>query len=130
LLKQGVRLRGLVVKGFLNIFVLVTLPVFAFVSLRIWKPAFPPKIGRSVPDRFAWTFFALGICLMFNMFLHAAASEDGAYRSWETIRLHRRVFLGFGVIAVTGPLIVFLLQTTRPRPIEPPCKKPRGEDLD
>jgi hypothetical protein len=96
---------------FINIFVLVTLPTFAVIALRIWRPAHPPKTGKPILDRLAWTVFAFGICLMFNMVLYAAACEDGAYRSWETIRLHIRVFLGLALIPLTGPLIVFLIQT-------------------
>jgi hypothetical protein len=114
---------------FLNIFVLLTLPVFAFVGLCIWKPAASPETGRSVPDRFAWTIFAFGIGLMLNMFLFVAASEHRVYRTWETIRLHTRLFIAFAVVALTGPLMVCLLQATMPRQIKPPCKKPLADDL-
>ena len=46
---------------------------------------------------------------MFNMVLYAMASEsDGSFRSWGTIRLHTREFIGIALIAVAGPLFVFL----------------------
>ena len=66
---------------------------------------------------------------MYNMVLWAALSEDGAYRSWETIRLHKRLFLGFGVIAVIGPLIILSLQARKPHTFEPLCKNLPGVRL-
>jgi hypothetical protein len=82
--------------------------------LRIWKPDFSSTPGRSVADRIAWTVFALGIGLMVSMVLYSTAHEsDGRFRSWETIRLHERLFLSIALIPVAGPLIVFLCQAAR-----------------
>ena len=114
---------------FLNIFVLLTLPVFVFLALCIWKRACSLETGRSIPDRFAWTSFALGIGLMLNMFLYVAASEHRVYRTWETIRLHTRLFIAFAAVALTGPLIVSVLQATMPRRTKAPSKKPLVDDL-
>jgi hypothetical protein len=116
--------------GFARIFLVFTLPVFGFVALRMWRPGRPYKPRKDVSDRIAWTIFVFGISLMFNMFLYAAVSEsDGDYRSWETIRLHVRLFLAIAVIPVAGPLIVFLYQAARSHPPRSSGKKPPVDDL-
>lgn len=113
-----------------GVFVCFTLPVFAFVALRIWRPSLPSKPRKSVADRIAWTFFALGICLMFHMVLLAAAMEDRGFRSRETIRYHGRWFLAIAVIPIAGPLAVFLYQVPRSHPPKSPDKKPSVNDLE
>ncbi|WP_435016227.1 hypothetical protein TA3x_003791 [Tundrisphaera sp. TA3] len=100
--------------GFFRIFCCPTLPILAILALRIWRPVPPDVPARSVSDRIAWTVFALGIGLMLNMVLYSILLEsEGNYRSWETIRLHGRVFLAIALIPVAGPLIVFVRQNSR-----------------
>jgi len=116
--------------AFIGVFLCCSFPAFTFVGLRIWKPAFPPETGMSVRDRLAWTIFAFGICSMLHMALYAAACEDGSYRTWETIRLHSRMFFAFAMIAVAGPLFIFWIQPAHLRQTKPPFKKPPVDNLD
>lgn len=116
---------------FARIVVVFALPVFAFLALWIWRPTLSSGTGKPVSDRVAWTVFAVGICLMFSMVLYVAASEgDGTYRSWDTIRLHTRVFLALALIAVLGPLIVSVFQAMRPNSSKPPCEESPDDDLN
>jgi hypothetical protein len=97
--------------GFLRIFCVTFLPVFAYLGLRIWKPTLPGQPAKPIADRIGWTVFSLGLCLMLNMVLVSALAEsDGAYRSWDTIRLHVRVFLSFAMISIVGPLVIVIRQ--------------------
>jgi hypothetical protein len=114
---------------FLLTYCFLALPLFAFVSLRIWRPASLSGSAMSVSDRIAWTVFTFGISLMLNMVLCARLGEsDGDYRTWDKIRLHGRVFLALTLIPVAGPLIVFLCQkkTLTARSLG---KKPPVDDL-
>lgn len=115
---------------FIRVLNLSGLPVFAVTALWIWRPGTPPKPGKSVPDRIAWTVFAFGVCLMFTMGLYAAVREsDGDFRTWETIRLHTRLFLAIAAISIVGPLAVFLHQSRRSDRPTPAGKKPPGDEL-
>jgi|GEM_PF-3144882 len=116
---------------FLAIFCFFWLPVFLFTALRIWRPAEASNGGRSVADRIAWTGFALGVCLMFNMVLYAKLLEsDGDYRSWDTIRLHGHVLLAMAAFSVVAPVGVVLYQATRAHRPEPKGKKSLTDDFE
>jgi hypothetical protein len=111
---------------FMNVFFIINLPFACLLLLRIWRPGLPSSPGKSVSDRIGWSFFAFGICLMLTMVLFASLSEsDGDFRSWETIRLHRRVFLAIAVI----PLFIYLYQAARPHPHKLPGKESPFDDL-
>lgn len=114
---------------FVNVFVIITLPLFALAALHIWRPGNPREPGKSVPDRIAWTVFAFGVGSMFTMVLYAALCEsDGDYRTWETIRLHTRLFLAIAAIPIAGPLTIFLDQSRRmARLASAPKKRPQDE---
>jgi hypothetical protein len=92
---------------------MIFLTIFAIPTALIWKPDFSGEPGKSVADRVAWTIFSVGLSLMLSMALLAMVQEDGSYRTWETIRLHVRCFLGLSIIPIAGPLIVFLSQRTK-----------------
>lgn len=95
----------------LSIFLCFPLVFLPFVILAIWKPEARPD---STADRLAWTVFALGVCLMVTMTLYTMALEgDGSWRSWETIRRHRWIFLALAMITVSGPLAAYLTQALR-----------------
>lgn len=116
----------LLLRGFLIAF----LAPFALVATCIWRPARNKSIGKPVADRIAWTGFALGICLTLNMAVYATASEsDGDIRTWETIIRHRRIFFAFGLLAVSGPLVVLLRQAVAKHLIGASFKKPYYDDL-
>lgn len=106
-------------------------PVFAMIAVHIWRPPYRGKQVRGIADRVAWTGFALGVCLMLNMVLHASLSEgDGDFRTWETITLHRRLFFAFGLLAVLGPLAVFLMQLSSSRRPVPAQEKDLWKDIE
>lgn len=105
---------------------MIVLPILLLV---IWKP--PGRTPRTTADRIAWTIFALGISLMATMVLYAAAREsDGDFRTWETIRLHSRLFVAISMIPIAGPLIVYLIQSVRERRSRPLAKKAPVDDWD
>jgi hypothetical protein len=99
---------------FMRFFCLFGVPVFIVAAVCIWNPGTEEKPGKPVADRIAWTVFVLGISLMASMGLYVIAAEtDGDWRTWDTIRLHSRIFLGLSIIPVAGPLVVYLVQATR-----------------
>jgi uncharacterized membrane protein len=90
--------------GLVTLVGLLALPAVAW---RIWRK--PLARPNSVVDRSAWTTFALGVCLMLTMAVFAMTKEgDGDWRTFETIRLHSRVFLGLALFAIAGPLAAYL----------------------
>ncbi len=106
-------------------FVLVLpLGLFPLAVCRIWTRGSGPK---STADRVAWTAFALGVSLMLTMALFGMTQD---LRSWDTIRLHTRVFLGLSLIPVAGPLVVYLVQVRTKRSPTPPDKKQPIDDWD
>ena len=115
---------------FLRFFCVFGVPVFIIAVIWIWNPGTDEKPGRPVADRVAWTIFVLGISLMASMTMYTTASEtDGAWRSWDTIRLHTRVFLALSLIPVAGPLVVYLVEVvTRKRTPGASDKKPPVDD--
>jgi hypothetical protein len=67
-------------------------------------------------DRIAWVSFGAGMLLMFYMALYGILSEgDGDFRTWDTIRRHKRIFFAGAALAVIVPAAVFLAQKL-PRP--------------
>jgi hypothetical protein len=113
---------------FLRGFCCCGLPVLLLMALWIWKPPYEPVVTRSIPDRIAWTVFALGVCLMFNMALYAMMLEDTSYRPWELIQFHVRMFFGIAMIPFAGPLIAFLWQSCRRSGDDSRDKKATAED--
>jgi hypothetical protein len=99
--------------GFLSAFLMIFLLFFARPTARIWKPVRSGESEKSMADRVAWTIFSVGLALMLSLVLIVMVQEDGSYRTWETIRLHVRCFLGLSIIPIAGPLIVFLSQRTK-----------------
>ncbi|WZO97917.1 hypothetical protein EP7_004969 [Isosphaeraceae bacterium EP7] len=79
--------------------------LLALLLTRLWKPG---ASSKPLSDRIAWSFFVLGVSLMFFMVIVAAAGEDASFRTWETIRLHRNLLLAASAFAVVGPLVVFV----------------------
>ena len=79
--------------------------VLALLLSRLWKPGASTK---PLDDRIAWSLFVLGISLMFFMVFVAAAGEDSAHRSWETIRFHGKLLLTAAAFAVVGPIVIFV----------------------
>jgi hypothetical protein len=57
-----------------------------------------------------------------------------AYRSCETIQetigIHTRLVVAFAVVALSGPLIVFLLRAPQAHVVSSPGKRAGVEDLD
>jgi hypothetical protein len=112
---------------FFRVYCLTFLLGFAPWALWFWRPRWSDEPRKSVTDRMAWTIFGFGLSLMFNMVLLAVLSEsDGDYRTWDTIELHRRWFLGFSMVPVAGPLIVFVTQKLS----RFPSPKGNQKDLD
>ncbi len=111
-------------------FLLIFLAPFAVAALRTWRPAPPKKVARPVADRIAWTVFALGICLMFNMALYASVLvSDGDYRTWETIAHHRMMLFAIALLVVSIPVGVFLYQAVTRHNPHKAIKKPHSDDL-
>ena len=117
--------------GFLRGFCCLFLPVILLVALRIWKPPYEPGVTRSILDRTAWTVFALGICLMFNMALYAMVLEsDGGYRSWDQIQFHVKTFFVIAFIPLFGPLVAFLWERSTEFREAGSDSKLRDRDID
>jgi hypothetical protein len=115
---------------FLPIFCLFGLPILLVTALFILNPAAnSEERRRSIADRIAWTLFALGVCLMLTMVLYVMTQEsEGSWRTWETIRLHSRVFLTISMIPILGPLIVYLIQPGSERRRPDASRKPPVDD--
>ncbi|MDG3005096.1 hypothetical protein [Paludisphaera mucosa] len=101
----------------------VVLPALAW---RIWRR--PVEAPKSLADRMAWTWFALGIGLMLSMYGLAATQEgDGDWRPRATIRLHTRIFLALASISLAGPLAAYLWKRREGRKrIDDPLEAPVG----
>ena len=114
---------------FLLIFCIFGFPVFVTVAVVIWSHSWLPKSQRSIADRIAWTVFALGIFLMLTMVLYAMGSEsDGDFRSWDTIRLHSRLFLAIAHDPARRPAA--WSSCTRRRGRVPPGRPARNSPVD
>ena len=61
---------------------------------------------------------------MVTMAIYATTQEsDGDWRSWETIRLHTRIFLlALSLIPIAGPLVVYLVEVVTRRSSTPSVK--------
>jgi hypothetical protein len=101
--------------------------MLSFTVLRIWRPG---KSAKPLSDRIAWTVFAFGVYSMVFMAVYSMLSEGEGWgiRSWETIRLHKRLFFACAAVSVAGPLIVFLHQThwREPEILVPPSEESQG----
>jgi hypothetical protein len=107
-------------------FPIIFLPLVLFA---IWKPRRWP--AGATADRIAWTAFVFGIGLMLTMIVYTMTQEsEGSWRSWETIRLHSRVFLAISMIPIAGPLIVYLIQPARERRSPDAARKSPVDDWD
>src|SRR5262249_6110474 len=111
-LSADLRTHRLPAGGSSVLFLIWILLSYLIIKLPPPRPEVKKKGRRSTIDRIAWTVFGLGFVLLFFLSFYAAQSEsDGAFRSWETIRRHTRIFLLIAAVTVGIPALIFLYQT-------------------